>query len=249
MEDGVVLTELLRLQEDNARLTREISVLRHQLESKDRLLDSLQCAVMDAAETPRGGPRRRHDGCGNQVVVGHQLDAGAVTIRKSTLTNVLQVSYGRPNAPFVVQTPIASVPFGLDDAQRGHASSRHVTLKFPCDFVDKLVDIQKRVQAAVTMPEGEQRYRFVPFVRDDGNVRVTLASACCAYDAEGRPMDIATCLQPGASVECILRCNGVWHSGGGSQDSGVGRVGVSWSLLQVRCRAVGIDMTKYAFVD
>lgn len=237
-DDGqLLLTELLRVQEENACLTREIEVLRHQLQSKDQLLDSLQCAVMAVGETASATPRRGGKGRA-QVVKGEALDTTAIRICKSTLTNVYQVSYGDAK-DFVIQTPVASVPFGLDGAQ----PRRHVTLKFSCAFVDKLVDIQERVRAAVTSSTDV----FVPFVRDDGNVRVALASSCCAYDAEGRAMDVANCLQPGASVECILRCNGVWHTRVGQE--GASRMGLSWSLLQVRCRAAGLDVSKYAFVD
>jgi hypothetical protein len=239
MED--LLAELLRLEECNASLARENDVLRHQLDSKNAMLDTLQSAMLEddsqRAAAPHGTQgRRREGGRGSCVVRANELHPEDVRVQKSALTNVHQICHGGHGhghgVPLVVQTPRGYVPYGLDVSEGGR---RHVALRFPEDFTRTLLGIHRLAEAAVADAGAE----FVPSVRRDGAVRVAVAATCTAYNVEGGAMPVEACLVRDASVEGILRCNGVWHAGG--------RQGLSWSLLQVRSAAA--DMSRYAFKD
>ncbi len=232
MED--LLAELLRLQECNASLARENDVLRQRLDSKNAMLDTLQSAMLEDDTSQSLGRSRgssRREGKGSCVVRADELRPEDVRVQKSALTNVHQICYG-DGVPLVVQTPRGYVPYGLDVSEGGR---RHVALRFPEDFTRTLLSIHRLAEAAVADAAAE----FVPSVRRDGAVRVAVASTCTAYDVEGGAMPLEGCLVRDASVEGILRCNGVWHAGG--------RQGLSWSLLQVR--SAGADMSRYAFKD
>ena len=238
-DDTYWQSKLLACEADNAALRMDNAALRSQLSSKGAMLESLQDLLLDSSPCPSKSAV--------SVTMHSDLLAARVQLGSDaqSLTKAVAVTDAR-GKPLLVQTQPMTLPFGLSSALSDPArlcKKRSVVLSFASAsdaFAVQMLRLQDRVRVAWSA----KGLQFCASIKTSDafapTLRVSVPDGCkCFDDRKQEVHDVAQCLDRGASVACIIKCNGVWFT--------ATHYGLSWSLLQARqtCNV----LTSYAFAD
>ena len=250
---------LLKSQRDIARLTSENEALRAQLRAKDEMLMCLQSSILfqDLNQQPPSAPISKKESPPTRVVIpATNFDAGRVHFDHND-ARAIAISYDKH--ALIIQTPVMSVPFGVNTWTTGPVCRRYVQLAMVAppaiktgkghdmSFMDKLIEFDRRAcEKAYGLLGGNCGIVHVPCIKHGAQLTIRVripekSSDCLAFDSRRqRVADAEQCLSAGSEVVALIRCNGVWLTNE--------RCGLSWTLVQVR-QEKSPGLHEYAFLS